>query len=228
VWLQRSPAIASLIPWGQLNTLYAGLLAVLIGSLASAEERQLGTLEWQTLLPLASWKQFAVKVAVASGLALVAGIGLPTLLAQFAPLPHLGGFPRGAVWMLSVIALGLAIGSLYVSTLASSGARAVATALPALAGAVVLMRTVEWLWWRMVRAGLISRHAFSDWAPRTEDQAQWAMTIIAAAIAAVCLALAYRNHAAIDGGTTRVSTQAAAIGGVLVAAGTGMFVLGLR
>jgi ABC-type transport system involved in multi-copper enzyme maturation permease subunit len=228
LWLQRSPAVAPFIPWWQLNTLYAGLLGVLIGSLASAEERQLRTLEWQALLPVASWKQFAVKVAVASALALVAGIGLPILLAQLAPLPHLGGFPRGAVWMLSVIVLGLAIGSLYVSTLASSGARAVATALPALAGAVVLMRTVELLWWQTVRAGLISRRAFSDWAPRTEDQMQWAMTIIAAGIGAVCLALAYRNHAAMDGGTKRVSTQAAAIAGALVAAGTGMFVVQLR
>ena len=43
------------------------MLALLIGSLASAEERQLGTLEWQGLLPMASWKQWAAKVGDGAG-----------------------------------------------------------------------------------------------------------------------------------------------------------------
>ena len=53
---------------------------ILIGSLASAEERQLGTLEWQTLLPSPAWQQWAVKVGVTFGLALLLGVGLPALL----------------------------------------------------------------------------------------------------------------------------------------------------
>ena len=228
VWAQRLGETAPPIPWWQLNILYAALLSLLIGSLASAEERQLGTLEWQALLPLASWKQFAVKVVVVCALVLAAGVGLPILLAQLMPLPHLGGFPRGAVWMVSVIAIGIAIGSLYVSTLSSSGARAVATALPVLAGAVILARMVEFMSWRVVRAGLLPRRGFSDLAPRTNAQAEWAMTVIAAVVVAVCLVLAFRNHAAIDRGIRRVSAQAAALAGVLVAVGFAMFVLGLR
>jgi hypothetical protein len=228
VWAQRSVETAQPIPWWQLNILYAALLSLLIGSLASAEERQLGTLEWQSLVPLSSWKQFAVKVAVVCGLVLVAGIGLPILLAQLMPLPHLGGFPRGAIWMVGVTAIAISIGSLYVSSLSSSGARAVATAFPVLAGAIVLARTVEFLMWRAARAGLIPRRGFSSWAPRTNADAEWAMTFIAAGVVAVYLVLAYRNHAAIDRGMRRVSAQAVAIAGVLAAAGVAMFVLGLR
>ena len=226
VWAQRLGETEA--PIRQLNILYAALLSLLIGSLASAEERQLGTLEWQALLPLASWKQFAVKVAVVCALVLTAGIGLPTLLAQLMPLPHLAGFPPGAVWTVGVIAVSIAIGSLYVSTLSSSGARAVATALPVLACAVILVRMVEFMSWRAVRAGLLPRRGFSDLAPRTNAQAEWAMTVIAAVVVAVCLVLAFRNHAAIDRGIRRVSAQAVALFGVLAAVGFAMFVLGLR
>ena len=35
--------------------IYGAMLALLIGSLASAEERQMGTLEWQSLPEFASW-----------------------------------------------------------------------------------------------------------------------------------------------------------------------------
>lgn len=228
VWSEQSPETAPLMPWRQLNLLYAGLLSLVIGSLASAEERQLGTLEWQILLPLASWKQFAVKVAVTCGLALVAGIGLPLLLTQFTALPHLGGFPRDSVWMVCVLTLGIAIGSLYVSTLSSSGARAVATALPVLAGAVILLRTVELMLWQAVRAGLIPRRALVSFGPRGDAGVQWTMTIIMAVIVAVLLVQAFRNQAAIDRSIQRLSAQAATIGGVIVGAGVALFVLGLR
>jgi len=225
---QRAVETAPAIPWRQLNPLYAALLSLLVGSLASAEERQLGTLEWQALLPLAAWKQFAVKVAVICGLVLAAGIGLPILLAQFTPLPHLGGFARGAVWMMCVIALGIAIGSLYVSTLSSSAARAVATALPLLAGAVILMRTVELMLWQAVHAGWIPHQRLVGWGPGDDAQVQWTMTAVAACVAAMFLVHAFRNHAAIDHGIQRLSAQAAALGGVIAIAGIALFVLGLR
>jgi hypothetical protein len=39
-----------------------GLVPILIGALASAEERRLGVTEWHVLLPFAAWKQWALKV----------------------------------------------------------------------------------------------------------------------------------------------------------------------
>jgi len=98
-------------------------LAWLIGSLASAEERHLGTLEWQTLLPVAAWQQWIVKVGVTLGLALVLALGLPTLFAIDGPQLH-----PGYIGLLIV----LATGSLYVSSLCSSGLRTLTVSGPAI------------------------------------------------------------------------------------------------
>ena len=56
-----------------LTLLYGGVARDPHRPLASAEERQLGTLEWQILLPSPAWQQWAVKVGVAFGLALLLG-----------------------------------------------------------------------------------------------------------------------------------------------------------
>ena len=73
LWRFAPEAVTSLA--GAVAILYGPLLALLSGSLASAEERQLGTMEWQMLLPLPMWKQWAVKTATVAGLALVLGVG---------------------------------------------------------------------------------------------------------------------------------------------------------
>ena len=54
-----------------LSVFYSGLIALLVGSLACAEERQMGTLDCQVLLPMATWQQWSVKVAVVLGLSMV-------------------------------------------------------------------------------------------------------------------------------------------------------------
>jgi hypothetical protein len=111
-------------PLGAVAALYSGLLAMVIGALASAEERQLGTLEWQVLLPMASWKQWAVKVAVTLGLALLLSVLLPALLLAFTGGPIRIGQPYAGVMLL------LTTASLYVSSLSSSGVRALIVSLP--------------------------------------------------------------------------------------------------
>ncbi len=62
------------------TVMYAGFVALLVGSLASAQERHLGTLEWQTLQPVPAWQQWAVKVGVAWLLAIALGVALPAVL----------------------------------------------------------------------------------------------------------------------------------------------------
>ena len=116
-----------------LNTVgfvYYGSLAILIGSLASAEERQLGTHEWQTLLPIATWKQWSVKLAILLSLALTVSVGVPTLLAA--------GEVGIRAWHLGVIAL-LTIGSLYISSLCRSGLHALVWSVPILVIALLLL-----------------------------------------------------------------------------------------
>ena len=92
--------------------------------MASAEERQIGTLEWQLLLPLAWWKQWLVKVGVVLGLAMVLLVGLPALVLGGASIPH-----DKTLWYVCAILL-LTSGSLYVSSLCSTGLRALLLAVP--------------------------------------------------------------------------------------------------
>ena len=102
-----------------VSTIYSTLLAVLIGSIPSAEERQLGTIESQALLPLATWKQWSLKAGLAVLLALVLSFGLPVLLGpddlELAP------------WH-AVVVVFLTSASLFVSSLCDGAARAFAIA----------------------------------------------------------------------------------------------------
>jgi hypothetical protein len=124
-----------------LTFFYAVLISMLIGSLASAEERQLGTLEWQLLLPVATGKQWAVKVGTASGLALLLAFGVPALLAFISPA--LNRVPQ-QLQLADGIAL-LTVSSLYVSSLNTSGLRALVVSAAALIGAALFVQfMVEW------------------------------------------------------------------------------------
>ena len=127
--LWRSDPEASEILYA-VGLVYYGSLAVLIGSLASAEERRLGTHEWQTLLPLATWQQWSVKLAIVLSLALIVSVGVPTLLAVGEI-----GIRAGHI---GVIAL-MAVGSLYISSLCRSGLHALAWSVPVLFVALSLL-----------------------------------------------------------------------------------------
>lgn len=102
------------IPFYVVSVLFGALMALLIGSLASAEERQIGTLEWQLLLPMAMWKQWAVKVGTTLGLAALLSFALPIVLAA----GHVGVNGYASAIVL------LTVGSLYVSSLCPSTLRA--------------------------------------------------------------------------------------------------------
>ena len=114
---------------GAVALIYYTLLAVVIGSLASAEERQLGTHEWQTLLPIAGWQQWMVKLGTTLGLALLVSVVMPTLMADLS-----WRYPAHA----GVVLL-LTIGSLYVSSLCRSGLQALAWSAPVLVIALQLL-----------------------------------------------------------------------------------------
>src|SRR4029077_18445085 len=95
------------IPIHVISVLFGALMALLIGSLASAEERHIGTLEWQLLLPVAMWKQWVVKVGTILGLAGLLPFAWPIVLA--AGLVSVNAGYAGAIVILTV-------GSLYVSS----------------------------------------------------------------------------------------------------------------
>lgn len=131
----------SAFPLGAVMLLYCMGLAIMIGALASAEERQHRTLDCQLLQPAPAWQQWLVKVGIALGLALLFGVGLPVLLNRLATLEGARGFP--VLGDLMVLVVLLTAGSLYVSSLSSSGVRAMAVSLPAGMAVVFFVQMVS-------------------------------------------------------------------------------------
>ncbi len=129
-----------------LTLLHVGLLPLLIGSCASAGERQIDTLQSQLLLPMAASKQWAVKVGVVFASALVVGIGLPALLISAATSGGGNAPPRSEVEVIIIGVLLLASGSLYISSLCRSGLWALLMSLPAVVGAALVVQLgFQWL-----------------------------------------------------------------------------------
>jgi hypothetical protein len=128
-----------------LSMLHVGLLPMLIGSFASAGERQIDTLQSQLLLPMAAWKQWAVKVGVVFTSALVLGLGLPVLLMSATP-SAVNTTPFNH-WETAISAvLLLAAGSLYISSLCRSGVWALVMSMPAAVGCQLFLQlSFEWL-----------------------------------------------------------------------------------
>ena len=204
--LRRAEPRFDAFPLEALTILYLMLLPVLIGSLASAEERQLGTLEWQMLLPVPTWQQWSVKVGVAFGLALTLAVILPSALGY----SWRTNDPHGAdtITMATAVIL-LASVSLYVSSVASSGVRAVVAAFPAVLATVLFIQLVD---------GLVSLVPVRRPIVRLSH---WVPGIIGPAVAlglfvALLLAFASINHRFEERKISRTFRQVAWIGGFLV------------
>ena len=124
------------LPLSTFTVVYGGTVALLVGSFASAEERQIGVAQWQQLLPVAMWRQWTVKTAVVLILAFGLGLGLPWLLESVTP--GLGTDDTMDVEVIPVVGA-MAIVSLYVSSLSPSGLRAlVASVGVSFAGGIAL------------------------------------------------------------------------------------------
>jgi len=133
-WLSVSPDRIDDI-MGAVTFFYAFLVVLLIGSLASAEERQLGTLEWQMILPVAAWKQWAVKVAVIAALSVIVTVVLPVLLFDERTRALLFRLEPG----IAVGVMVLATGSLYISSLCANGLRALVISVAAVFTTVLVV-----------------------------------------------------------------------------------------
>jgi hypothetical protein len=205
------------LPIAPLTVLYFGLLSLLIGSLASAEERQLGTLDWQMLLPMAAWRQWAMKAGITLALAIVLGIGLPTVLLG---IHGSGDGFRGAgrvVRETLPVVIVLTTSSLYVSSLCSSGIRAMVFSLPAPVGTLFLFLSVyvpvnDVVYRRLMeRDARPSREIFLSYV--TAQRA--AVLLLAASLVALLLRYGLDNHRTGDRQFKRILTQAAGIAGLL-------------
>ena len=185
-----------------LSFFYAMLIALLVGSVASAEERQLGTLDWQLLLPVGSVTQWAVKAGVVLGLALLFGLGLPALLVT----------SKDFGWMGLRLAYGivaLAIAGLYVSSTCRSGLWSMLMALSAVLG------TMWWLTYLRLRLSVRLDRIFYVGLVRFDNALEPAMATV---FLALLLWFAFANHRSADRASRRLWLQALWLGGYLTAA----------
>lgn len=115
-----------------VSVFYAAMLAVLAGALSSAEERHLGTHDWQLMLPYSSSRQWMIKVAVALTLALLLAVGLPTLFAsEFVASAGVGFLG----WTLFITSC-----AIYVSSRSASGIQALLLSFMVLPLSAFLLR----------------------------------------------------------------------------------------
>jgi len=116
-------------------TLLAGIFGAFVvlvtGACAIAEERVLGTLEWQWTQPISMARQWRIKVGIATGLALTLGLILPAALVWLGfdaeTLRTTFGNPEWQPIGVYALALGaLFATSLYASSVSQSSMKAVA------------------------------------------------------------------------------------------------------
>jgi hypothetical protein len=102
-----------------MTVIYEVGISVVVGSIATAEERQLGTIAWQLQLPTAAWQQVAVKIGTVFGVSLLLAVGVPTLL-----VPSIWPAERPVIEMPIVLAVAMTAVSMYVSSLCATTIRA--------------------------------------------------------------------------------------------------------
>lgn len=132
-------------PITAVSALYAVVLAMLIGALASAEERQFGTHAANLLLPVSTWKGWMLKAGVSLALTLVLGIVVPSVL-LFAGWRvfgwHIGLSAFALAGAVPTVTIAVVCG-LYVSSFSGSGVRATVMSFPYMFSAAAWILLVQ-------------------------------------------------------------------------------------
>jgi hypothetical protein len=212
LWQRHDPG-ASIPPLEVVSVPYFLALAMLTGSLASAEERQLGTLASQQLLPLSSRRQWVVKAGVAFLLALGLGLGAWGVARALDTMPIVGQ-PAGVIVVnFALVIVTVTSVSLYVSSLSSSGLRAAVLSVPALVGGYVYASTIERV--------LFSSRLHVMRATHAHVTSAAAMTtlwvVVPLGFSAVALAMASANHRTTAHSAPRIAWQAAGLAAAIAA-----------
>jgi ABC-type transport system involved in multi-copper enzyme maturation permease subunit len=225
--LQRYLRSLSTFPLGAVTLLYCVGLAIVIGVLASAEERHHGTLDSQLLQPTPNWQQWMVKVGVALGLALLLGVGLPVLLIQLTPHEGFRAIPMsGDLMVLIVLATA---GSVYISSVSNSGVQAMAWSVPIGIGAILFVRTVNgalrWVTLKLagpLMADIVTGAVAPSWGQPVEV-VTFAARGLPLMLAPLLLWFGFVNHTSSERAARRIFGQITVIALVIV---TGMIVVG--
>ena len=201
---------------------HLGMIPLLAGSMASAEERQLGTLEWQVLLPMAGWTQWMVKVATAIGVALILTLGLPTLLLSFTTSPEVHSeVARLTSATIAYFVVPMVVAGLYISSLSPNGLRALLTSVPVMfvliglttrsysgrANSTLLFTRMRWRWiYSEWTAGRVDPYVDAyvrhyGWAPDV------LLILACMGVLGLLLRFALTNHRLAERGSGRVWKQ---------------------
>jgi hypothetical protein len=214
LWLfGEGPPDGPRVELAAVTVMYQGLIALLIGSVASAEERHLGTLSLQQLLPMAAWKQWAVKAGTAIGLAVLLAILLPVFLSALIPLPDNRLPARLPRQLMAVVVLSTF--SLYVSSLCGSAVRAIVASIP-LSFAAMLYGTatrglVTAMSYRdLAQASAASQNRDARYAALIALQArtEYAMVLTLIVMVVLLLRFAFVNHRSDERRPSRTIAQA--------------------
>ena len=207
-----------------VSALHCGFVALLAGAFASAEERQLGTLASQVLMPQAAWRQWVVKAGVTLGLAVVLAVGLPWLLMSV----HRPADPFPIKDELVAAILLATSAAMYVSSLSSNSLWALLASFPAIVLTLLLtngqLRPVRlaiyrWLPVDQQRIGAILKAEWRTdaWPARREqlERIWWlesdALAWVIAGVALLTLYFAARNHRSLERSVRTIATQVTAL-----------------
>lgn len=207
-----------------LAWIHAIVIPVVIGGLASAEERHLGTASWQALQPMASAWQWIIKAAVALVLTAVLVPAMPWVLTQ------LGGFPVGIEGGFVTATVCVCVAVLYVSSISPSGIRAILNAGLALIllftiGAGVNGALVYPATWRLnqfatqITPFTLTFDQIHAWERWLEPLAFW---IVFVGGAALLLRFGAINHRSEDRSAKRIGRQIAWVAGYLLITSVGI------
>jgi hypothetical protein len=221
-----------------VTVLYQVVLAMFIGAVASAEERALGTLQWQTLQPYAQWKQWTIKAATTLALSLLLVIVLPAALQAVEPhggdmfvlaglqLPSLSSqmIVRPQVWTLGAVVLALTAGALFTSSFNRSSLHALlltpvsvpvivlATSMSYRGSGIVVWKAFDLntLFYKAARGSRVTRWEDSDfvWLERT-----YSLSVSIAVIGLLFLLLWFglKNHRSAEAPRRMVARHVCAI-----------------
>ena len=206
-----------------LAPLYIGLITLLIGAVSSAEERQLGTAEWQAMMPMAAASQWAIKVLVTVGTLAVLALAAPAVVLSVVPVTRVL-VTRDAATASVLFSLPLVLIGMYTSSLSRNSLTAFMAAAPAAIAAwmgfVSFLRPPgpfgiaflaqfgdtpwRWIYTSLAPHGLpkSAQAAFGSVIP-----AAAALIAIAPLLAAVYFAM--RNHRSAERGARRILRQIA-------------------
>jgi hypothetical protein len=191
---------------GSVSVFHGVFVAIMAGALASAEERHFGTAEWQLLLPMATRWQWWAKALLALTVAICLSVGLPVLLRALRP--DVEPFPFKIDF---IIALALCcVAALYVSSLSTSGMRALLASFPTILGTMLVFNSI--LRPIVELAAPVLRPVARVVEPWLGDVSQYqlgsnAARLLVLGFGVLLLALGSTNHTSAERGLSRLRWQ---------------------